>query len=102
VYWSGVVLLVVVLRQGRAEGSSANALRRRYGVSRKTLKRWVAWFRDAFRSSATWQRVRGRVPADVADAELPKSVVDAFLAASTASWPIALAECLVFLLGHDP
>jgi hypothetical protein len=79
VYWSCVILVVMVLRQDRPDGLSANKLKKLFGVSRLTIKRWVAYFRDVFPFSAQWQRLRGRVSPSVRDSELPGSLVRFFL-----------------------
>jgi hypothetical protein len=79
VYWGCVILVVMTLRQDRADGVSANKLRRLLGVTRKTLNRWTAYFRDVFPRSAQWQRLRGRVSSWVRDNELPGALLRFFL-----------------------
>ena len=76
VYWGCVVLVVVALRQGQPESYSANKLRRLLGVTRQTLVRWMAYFRDVFPSSPCWQRVRGLVEPDIRNTELPASLLE--------------------------
>lgn len=79
VYWGCVILVVMTLRQRRVEGFSANEVKRLFGVTEKTLIRWVAYFRDEFPFSAQWQRLRGRVSPLVRDSQLPGSLVEFFL-----------------------
>jgi hypothetical protein len=61
VYWGVVVLVVTVLRQGRVAGCTAQRLQSLFGVTRLTLRRWCAYFRDCFPQTPSWQRLRGRV-----------------------------------------
>ena len=79
VYWGCVILVTMTLRQNRPDGVSANKLKRLFGVTRKTLKRWTAYFKDEFPSSAQWQRLRGGVSSSVRDSELPGALVRFFL-----------------------
>jgi len=96
VYWGVVILVVMTLRQRRPEGRSTIWLMRTFGISRKTLFRWISYFRDVFPLSAHWQRLRGRVGSYVKDDELPGALVDSFLQyAETAEE--ALGGCLRFL-----
>jgi hypothetical protein len=69
----------MTLRQDRPDGLSANKLKKLFDVSRLTIKRWVAYFRDVFPFSAQWQRLRGRVSPSVRDSELPGSLLSFFL-----------------------
>ena len=48
VYWGVVILVVMTLKQGRANGYGAGKLTRLFDISRHTLKRWIAYFKQAF------------------------------------------------------
>ena len=96
VYWGCVILVVMTLRQNRADGVSANKLKRLLGVTRKTLNRWATYFRDIFPCSAKWQRLRGRVSSLIQDSELPAALVRFFLLNSE-SPEKGLISCLDFL-----
>jgi hypothetical protein len=96
VYWSCVILVVLALRQQRPEGASAGRLQRMFAISRKTLVRWFAYFRDEFPLSAKWQELRGRVVASVENSRLPGSLLECFLE-TTGSEEGALVGCLRFL-----
>ena len=61
VYWAAVVLVVTALRQGRAEGVTAQRVQARFGVTRLTLVRWLRYFRDHFPQTATWRALVGRL-----------------------------------------
>ena len=96
VYWGCVILVVMTLRQGRPDGMSANKLKKLFGVTRLTIKRWVAYFRDIFPFSARWQRLRGRVSSSVRDSHLPGALVRFFLLNSESAEE-GLTACLHFL-----
>jgi hypothetical protein len=96
VYWAGVIVLVVTLRQRRAVGLSAGQVQRQLGVSRKTLTRWMAWFAEVFPTTPLWRRIRGRVAATVRDDALPDTLVAQFEGVST-DLEQALVACLRLL-----
>lgn len=96
VYWGCVILVVMTLRQGRLRGASIAKMERMFSVSRQTIKRWIAWFRDEFPQSAQWHRLRGRVVCTVSNDELPGSLVSHFLECFP-SPEQALVACLRFL-----
>jgi hypothetical protein len=86
----------MALRQNRPTGASAGKLMRMFDVSRKTLKRWFAYFRDEFPSSSQWQNLRGRVSPEVKNNELPGGLLDYFIRHSE-SGQKGLIGCLQFL-----
>jgi hypothetical protein len=96
VYWTGIIVVVMALRQRRPDGWSARQLMDRFGISRKTLLRWMAYFRDIFPSSPQWQRLRGRVSSQVSNSELPGALLAYFLQQFT-SPEQGFVECLHFL-----
>lgn len=96
IYWAGIILVVMALRQRRPDGASARELKERFGISRKTLLRWMAYFRDVFPLSAQWQRLRGRVSSMVRDSELPGGLVEYFLK-QCGREEQGLIKCLRFL-----
>jgi len=96
VYWAGVIVVVVALRQNRADGKLAHKLRRELGISYKTFARWLIYFREVFPCSEKWKRLRGRVVASVQDSLVPGSLLQVFLD-FCASATIGLISCLQFL-----
>ena len=72
-----LLLLVVVLRQRCVSRASASMLHARFGVSWRTVKRWVRWFRDVFPSTVYWCRLRGFFGSWVRDDDLPSAAVEA-------------------------
>ena len=69
VYWGAVVLVVTALRQQRTQGFTVRKITEWFDVTRSTLRRWLAYFRDVFPHSATWQRLRSRwLPAEPTEA----------------------------------
>jgi hypothetical protein len=96
VYWGCVILVVLALRQQRPEGASAGKLQRMFAISRKTLVRWFAYFREEFPMSAKWQLLRGRVMPSVDNSRLPASLLECFLEKAENAEG-ALTGCLRFL-----
>jgi len=98
VYWAMVILIVMVLRQARPNGASTRELMRTFGIDRKTLFRWIAYFRDVFPHSAKWQILRGRISSQVKDSRLPADLADHFFQHSGCKAD-GLFACLRFLGG---
>jgi hypothetical protein len=96
VYWQAVILVVMTLRQSRADGIGANRLMRMFSIPRKTIVRWIGYFRDEFAASREWLRLRGRVDATVGNGNLPGGLVEHFLV-TCGSAAGGLVACLQFL-----
>jgi hypothetical protein len=86
----------MTLRQNRAEGAGTKWLTGMFGISRKTLIRWLVYFRDVFPQSAQWKKLRGRVGAHVGNNRLPGDLLDYFIARSDGAEQ-GLILCLRFL-----
>lgn len=99
VYWRCVVLVVMALRQRRADAASAGRLVRMFEISRKTLVRWFDYFRDAFAQSPEWQRVRGRLCSYVINERLPGSLVDYCIESSQDAMGGLVACCRLLAKG---
>ena len=78
VYWAAVRLVCVVVQQRRIVGWAAGELRELFGVSKETLKRWLAEFAGPLPQSANWKQLRGRVPPGVRDDALPDHLLAMF------------------------
>lgn len=70
VYWGAIILLVVVLRQGRQEGFSARKIQEQYGVTVSTLRRWMRYFQEEFAQTPVWKRLRGRLVSSIQDGDI--------------------------------
>jgi hypothetical protein len=90
----------MTLKQNRPDGASARKIKELFGISRKTLKRWIAYFRDEFPASSQWQRLRGRLASAVSNNELPAELVHYFLK-NFKSPQQALIGCLKFLASEQ-
>lgn len=103
VYWRAVILVVTTLRQQRPVGFSANQVRRIFGISRKTLCRWLIFFRDSFPQGQLWQERRAYLVAGtVRDNHLPSDLLQYFTRVFTDP-QAALCRCLYFLsVEHSP
>ncbi len=75
VYWGVVILALVTLQQGRAEGYSAGKLMRLFKISRHTLKRWIRYFRKDFPGTTRWKRIKGYFKFEFPDELLPGGIV---------------------------
>lgn len=93
VYWGCVILVVLSLRRGGAEGWSTGQLMRRFGVSRQTIKRWAKYFAEEFPKSGVWKRVRGRVIGSVSSQELPGALLK-WCCVNQGSESAAVVNCL--------
>lgn len=100
-YWNVVVLIVITLRQNRLNGDGADKLMRMLGVGPRTLKRWMAYFREVFPSSRGWQALRGRLSSEVRNNHLPADAVNYFIRFSE-SEELGLVGCLRALYGATP
>lgn len=96
VYFRGVILIVLTLRQNSPRENSKAQLMRFFGINRKTINRWLKFFRDIFPKSETWERIRGMISADVNNDELPGGLVVYFIKHVK---PVekAMVSCLCFL-----
>jgi len=77
VYLGGVVVLAIAMQQGLTP-VRAQRLRELFGVSRRTLDRWRAWWRDAFVDSDFWKAAKAFFSPPVAEAGLPLSMLERF------------------------
>jgi len=91
-----VILVVMALRQGRQTGYSIGKIERILKINRKTICRWIAYFREQFPQTAKWKLLRGRVCAQVKDSELPSSLLQLFIRQS-GSEESGIIGCLQFL-----
>jgi hypothetical protein len=96
VYLSVFVMLITALRQG-ATPRGAKALKAEFGVDRRTLKRWQAWWREVFPRGEFWSQARRQLFPNVPDeSALPRSLLECFGVAGRGSIQ-ALSRCLRFI-----
>ena len=95
-YWAAVVLVVTALRQGRVDGASAGRLQKLFGVTRPTLRRWLAYFRELFPQSRAWRWLSGRLSPPVRPERLLADVIERFVQARDGPEP-GLVACLAAL-----
>lgn len=77
VYFGAVVVLVSAMRHG-ATPARVRKLREHLGVSRRTVERRRAWWRDAFGESTFWKAAAAAFMPPVERALLPASVLERF------------------------
>jgi len=75
VYLSVVVILVAAMCQGSTP-SRLGAIERATGVSRRTIRRWLTWWKTAFPASNGWRERRAWLVPPVSDSELPLSLIE--------------------------
>jgi len=49
VYWAAAMVVLTVVVSGRQDGYTFERVKREFGVSRQTVKRWQAWYQDEMR-----------------------------------------------------
>lgn len=71
------ILIILTLRQNGKRTTAE--LSHMLGIDIRTLRRWFAYFRDEFRFSDAWQRLRGFVSPGLRDDCLPGSLLQSFI-----------------------
>lgn len=77
VYFSVVVTLASALAQGLS-GRRLALLRRELGLCRRTLERWLSWWRESVPRTRWWELLRARLSSPVDAAGLPGSLLGRF------------------------
>jgi len=93
VYFRVVILIVTTLNQSKPQEYSKNMLSRKFKIDRKTINRWLAYFRDIFPQSKMWKTVRGVICPTVKNRDLPGALVEYYLEHSSSSVD-AIINCL--------
>jgi hypothetical protein len=96
VYFRVVILIVTTLSQSKAQEYSKNMLSRMLDADRKTITRWLRYFREVFPTSRTWKTVRGLISAVVTTISLPGSLVEYYLK-NTECTIQSVINCLMLL-----
>ena len=100
VYWGIIVLVATTLKQNRSSGFSANRIKKLFGVSRHTLKRWVFYFNQIFPVSDIWKKCQGRINLYFPKKDLPVGVFSLFMSQSLSEGE-GIIKTLLFLSGVD-
>ena len=77
VYLAAIVVLAAVLYSGLTD-ERARQMRDLMGIPRRTLERWVAWWREEFVQTRVWRAGRGLLVPPVDSARLPQSLAERF------------------------
>jgi len=96
VYFRVVILIVTTLNQSKPQEYSKNMLSKMLAANRKTINRWLSYFREIFPESRAWKMVRGFINPAVTNLELPGSLVQYYLKNNT-SPEKAITSCLLLL-----
>ena len=81
-YFAPCVLLISALR-GKLTVRRLEGLRERFGVDRRTVRRWQYWWRELFPATAFWRVQRGLVLPPADEAALPGSLLERFVGADS-------------------
>lgn len=76
--YAGVVVVLVGAMLHGTNARRTQVLVEQLGVDRRTLKRWLIWWREAFVESGFWKSVRSRFMPPLESARMPLSLVEAF------------------------
>ena len=77
VYLGAVVVVVSAMRHG-VTPTRMRKLRELLGVSRRTVERWRAWWRESFALSPFWRAAAALFLPPVDPGELPRSLLERF------------------------
>lgn len=101
VYFRVVILITTTLSQSKPQEYSKNMLSKMFEANRKTINRWLAYFREIFPTSQIWKTVRGFISPAVTNLRLPGSLVEHYLD-HTPSSEVAIINCLRLLTTGPP
>ena len=96
VYFRVVILIVTTLSQNKPRQYSKSLLSRMFGADRKSINRWLKYFRDIFPQSKLWKGIRGRLSSAIPNHHLPGSLVEYYLQHNS-SPENAILNCLRLL-----
>ena len=94
-----MVVLISIMREG-ATAARMRRLSGLFGVDRRTVERWRAWWRDTFTASPFWQIGRATFMPPVDQDRLPASLIERF-AGSGADQLIGLLRFIASITGGN-
>jgi len=91
VYLGAIVILISAIRQGPSP-QRVRELAARFGADRRTIARWLVFWRDRFPQTPFWKIARARLGSLAEIVALPYALVDAFLSHHDCDtgWPLLL------------
>jgi hypothetical protein len=101
VYFRVVILIITTLNQSKPQKYSRNMLSKMLGANRKTITRWLTYFREIFPHSKMWKTVRGFISPTVLNHDLPGSLIEYYLDHILSSEG-AIINCLRLLATGSP
>jgi hypothetical protein len=78
VYLGAIVILISAMRQGPSP-RRVRELSARFGADRRTIARWLVFWRERFPQTPFWKIARARLGSLADSLSLPYTLVDAFL-----------------------
>lgn len=101
VYFRVVIMIITTLSQNKQQEYSKNRLSKMIGANRKTINRWLNYFRELFPESRTWKAVQGFISPIVTARTLPGSLLEYYC--DNADSPMqAIINCLILLTTESP
>jgi len=76
--YAGVVVVLVGAMMHGTSAERAQILAEKLNIDRRTLKRWLAWWREIFVESGFWKGARSSFMPQVKAARMPLSLLEAF------------------------
>lgn len=92
----GVIVVLAAATEGGVRQRRVELLRRLIGcpLDRRTVERWVEWWRETLPRSTFWKSVRSRFRTPVAAERMPLSVLEAFEGKETREAVVELLRLL--------
>jgi len=78
VYLGAIVILISAMRQGPSP-RRVRELAARFGADRRTIARWLVFWRERFPQTPFWKIARARLGSRADCVSLPYALLDAFL-----------------------
>ena len=78
VYLAAIMILISAMRQGPSP-RRVRELSARFGADRRTIARWLVFWRERFPQTPFWKIARARLMSLAENASLPYALVEAFL-----------------------
>lgn len=79
VYWGVVIVVVLALVQSRLDSKHVSRVIKILGISKKTIQRWIDYFKTSFSLSSTWKKLKGRLGFYIPRDRLLNKVVSYFV-----------------------
>ena len=76
--YDGVIVVLLTAMIHGLNKRRVQELREKLGIDRRTLNRWRQWWLESFTQSVFWKELKGSIPKDSNQFEMPLFLVEAF------------------------